>query len=1263
MKNIPSINLRFKNYVAKVAGILPVFLLMNACTRPENHQSKLNLVVPNKIEVSELKNQSLKSSLRSLKSISLMHVVVNITGPGINVPIVINNDAEEKCRGCTVMPALPEKISFPNLPTGSGRLIQVLAVYASTANESKNMGAIYYGDNSENLANFDRAEVSVEIPVDLKASGNLQSGTLIGRYLNDATSGPTGPLEIRYKPNAGLPMVIDRSFMTNGWFNSFLLKTVPFDIALAGSNQILFTNASLKSMAKNIGATTTQKMKIDFPDNYNQQKSSNDDGQSLILGYFGPGAAHQIVCSPSTYTFKNLMQIENHSAPLSYRSDTGVQLVGGLNCTKDSITDNEMWNSKLYFDPTQMDGQGSKEFAGGYFSAFSLDSNQNPIKIDKDQSTNSLSFSFTLLPGINSVADKVSIYYRGNPDFKDFEMNHRPDCQQISNGGYGFLKAIDIPLVASKLTYSENKALSQINGLSSILEANASPIFVTCILKQDQVVAQGVSWSPNNGSGGGNCSNQNGSSTNGNGTTGSGANAGGTNCGTNGGQNGVVTAHLQKFFPENFAVADSCFQVNVGLLNANSINNSISGVQFLRNGLVTSAYTDFAYCQNSINELTNINIVANQYQSLWVKAGASGTDTWTLSTTGSNSVSIVNGVSSAVGIDLEMPDSFVSSFCYPAKAISKYPNGQTATVTTALNFSLTLPTGIQAYFDPACSQTIPISPLSLTITAATSEKVFYLKLTGTLSNSNSNNISVVPTTGNTVNFGTNRYVMQTTDRVVTSLNLMADMTNFQAGQCVGVTLEPRNSIFQRIPGSAIVTLSTSNVSGQYYSDMDCNTAITGTTISLSNEIKRKIYFKAKTYDSNQSIYQLIATMNGVSYPIIININGPIGKIAVSTSDGHNRLPINTCTEFTVQLKDLSGASFTTSNPVSLQLSTFNNVSFNNVSFYSNLTDCSGTTNPITNVTIPSSTSQVSVWSKFTDNQKINLNIMETVSASQSPKFLGTSESFYATNFNSISSTQNKLILNRTYFSYGQCIRGQIELVDSNNNQYAYNNSTSTNLGFNPPTFSDSSANYYASDDCTGTSSETIYLAPGNTSVTFSMKISSGSSPMNLYFISGNYKTQRMTINIASPAVTDFSLRTNDSYNFTETSTASSPYNQGPTACDEYHVNAHNGLGVQTSFDSNSTISLRETSNYAIFHTQPNCSDTGLAQYSLTVGTGQYGSSPIYVRINDDLNHGIEFKRDNSVFGTNTSLNKKSTQNSPITNSVFAGATQTSITPN
>lgn len=187
-----------------------LFLFTMGCDRLKVDSSKISLQVP--------KNLSGKMNSSSA-TLSLKHLAVQVTASDMSHPVILLQDAGDSS-------SLGSEITL-EIPSGSNRLVQVLAAYAPAGSDG---GAIlYYGDVSKSLTGT--AE-TLDVPLQKLGSENTVEGRLHGRYLTAVNAGPSGELKLFYRPTGKPALLVDRKMMFGGWFEMVAFSDIPMDYVL-----------------------------------------------------------------------------------------------------------------------------------------------------------------------------------------------------------------------------------------------------------------------------------------------------------------------------------------------------------------------------------------------------------------------------------------------------------------------------------------------------------------------------------------------------------------------------------------------------------------------------------------------------------------------------------------------------------------------------------------------------------------------------------------------------------------------------------------------------------------------------------------------------------------------------------------------------------------------------------------------------------------------------------------------------------------------
>ena len=93
----------------------------------------------------------------------------------------------------------------------------------------------YYGDAT---LDFNSATITANIPITKINQTTTISGQVMGRYFTTATGGPTGPVNTTYAPPGKPDMIIETSFIYDGWFSFMGMTDVEFTYRMADGTKI-----------------------------------------------------------------------------------------------------------------------------------------------------------------------------------------------------------------------------------------------------------------------------------------------------------------------------------------------------------------------------------------------------------------------------------------------------------------------------------------------------------------------------------------------------------------------------------------------------------------------------------------------------------------------------------------------------------------------------------------------------------------------------------------------------------------------------------------------------------------------------------------------------------------------------------------------------------------------------------------------------------------------------------------------------------------
>lgn len=299
-----------------------------SCTK-KSESSTLNIEMPNWSAVTQGK----AGALSGTKVTAVTRVMINISGPGMPTAVRIW-DFNDAPRVANVLPLPPAEFSF-EVPRGSDRLFQALAILeevdlSSSENDGGN-GAItfLYGDVTKSVSQSIEA---VPIALVNQGTANGADGSLSGRYLTSTGVGPSGKVNMYYAPPNGRPeMIVQTTSIFSGFMHFFVPPTAQFSYRMAESKLPLFEKITLSSFDSLI---STKLLRIEVPAAFQSRGGGTREptrARSKLIGFFGPGAASEVVCYNSYADSLSNLYVTDNLANL-----TGVEWAAGSNSVTDA---------------------------------------------------------------------------------------------------------------------------------------------------------------------------------------------------------------------------------------------------------------------------------------------------------------------------------------------------------------------------------------------------------------------------------------------------------------------------------------------------------------------------------------------------------------------------------------------------------------------------------------------------------------------------------------------------------------------------------------------------------------------------------------------------------------------------------------------------------------------------------------------------------------------------------------------------------------
>lgn len=401
------------------------------CERNASNKSRITLALP-----SELQERIEKSQVSSFTALRLQHVALQITAPDITSPIRVILDSGDDN---TSLPATIEV----EIPPGDNRLVQLIAAYAADGGDSP---SIYYGDVTQSLR---RSTENIALPVyKLGGTGVSTMARISGRFLTAPNSGPTGVIDMVYRPNGKPAMPVDKKPILAGWFETSTFEDVPMDYLITAHNGSTYALGT-QWMSSSI-ATSERVVRFSTPDAFetiwnnmgSTQEFRSREREDLIVGFFandpaliaaksicvtsqtdlGGGSVHaeralNTASAFSARPFKHFFS----GGPAPTYSATEVTIVGGKRIVScGALNYAQEFIDYLWFLPNLSMGQatnedflqsmGSKE---GFVHAVFMEPHNGTLarSYSRDLFLNGeMNRTFKVLPGLENVVDKINIY-------------------------------------------------------------------------------------------------------------------------------------------------------------------------------------------------------------------------------------------------------------------------------------------------------------------------------------------------------------------------------------------------------------------------------------------------------------------------------------------------------------------------------------------------------------------------------------------------------------------------------------------------------------------------------------------------------------------------------------------------------------------------------------------------------------------------------------------------------------------------------------
>ncbi len=479
-----------KNQVFKLIGTgLGLLLSLNliSCTRADDsNSSQISISLPQNMASQKAGKQA---------ATDLVHLIINVTGDGIPSAVVYTWDAH---RGNTI--TAPPPSHALTVPQGSNRVVRVLAVYTDSATGGSMQ--FFYGESTPR--NFTKTE-EPGIPVIVTSIGKgkpIYSGRIAGRYMTAPNSGPTGYVDILFNPAGGIPMVVDRAMMYNGWFQVFGLIGAKFSYR-APNGEILFggpievTSANFPPAPNRMTVTVPAHQRSHGDSSGGALQMEQEDASVYVYGFFGdPGAtAGKVVCKDTSVALSRMYKSGDSAtkltmadggtppADLAATNVASIFVQGGVAkgtapCTQ-ALFDDNPYTEALSFNSAMVEN-GNDASAGFDGPFIRQQSGGSSLMKVTSPDTSSKTLTGKLLPGVTSQFDQFAMFKKVTTE--EYNDTGSISCRNlVSEMGFTSLGVSNVSGASWTATLPISKA-----------EGDAGVVVVLCPMKNGGMAEVGV---------------------------------------------------------------------------------------------------------------------------------------------------------------------------------------------------------------------------------------------------------------------------------------------------------------------------------------------------------------------------------------------------------------------------------------------------------------------------------------------------------------------------------------------------------------------------------------------------------------------------------------------------------------------------------------------------------------------------------------------------------------------------------------------------
>jgi hypothetical protein len=421
----------------RYTAAISILGLSLGCSRKNEEIATVSIHIPTPSRLSSASS----AQVQSASSPRITMLLVNVRGPSMPSPQFFTWDAKAICPSCSDenLPSVPSSVTFNGVQKGAGMLIQVMAV------QGQGGSSIFYGENVKDLTKDNES-----VAISLATIGASQvEGSVAGRFLNTANTGPNGRVHLHFTPVVGgaarPTMKLFDMNIVNGWFNFFFIRGVNFSYKF-NDGTTLFDGVTLDSAIFNSAQNSVLRTSIDpYYAMNNGNTVTLQSERKMILGYFGPGVTTQRGCfSPTSSEMNYAWKDASQNTPMTWKGTSpkaDVEIGGVSGCGGDANS----YTSDLFLRGQYLTNQETKAF--GMSPPFRMISNSGSggfVKrefVPGDEDTSPImTLTWQYLPDTTGFVDGAEVYMSlasmngaGGMGFNCLSIKNNPNYTLVGN--------------------------------------------------------------------------------------------------------------------------------------------------------------------------------------------------------------------------------------------------------------------------------------------------------------------------------------------------------------------------------------------------------------------------------------------------------------------------------------------------------------------------------------------------------------------------------------------------------------------------------------------------------------------------------------------------------------------------------------------------------------------------------------------------------------------------------------------------------------